>query len=121
MLNYLKFDNIINCASELEKIAKEKNIKKRKELIQQAKNCVIDAISEIALNCLKGNIPLQNCDFKKLKKYQNILRNISTVKPVLKRRHLIQQTGGFLQLLIPAALSLVTSIVGDIIRRKLIK
>jgi len=120
-LNYLKFNKILKCASELEKISKTKDNKTRRNLIHQAKNCVIDAISEIALNCLKGNIPLNKCDFKKLSKYQTILRILSKPSLISKRNQLIQQRGGFLQLLIPPALSLVASIVGDLIGRKIKK
>ncbi len=120
-LNYLKFNKILKCASELEKISKTKDNKTRRNLIHQAKNCVIDAISEIALNCLKGNIPLNKCDFKKLSKYQTILRILSKPSLISKRKQLIQQRGGFLQLLIPPALSLAASIVGDLIGRKIRK
>src|SRR6266700_1592541 len=116
-LNYIKFNKILKCASELEKISKTKDNKTRRNLIHQAKNCVIDAISEIALNCLKGNIPLNKCDFKKLSKYQTILRILSKPSLISKRKQLIQQRGGFLQLLIPPALSLAASIVGDLIGR----
>src|SRR5260370_20972766 len=121
ILKYLKFDKVLNCASELEKLANIKDIKKRKLLIKNAEECVIDAISEIALNCLNGKIPLRDCNFKSLSKYQFILRKISKIDSVNKRKKLISQTGGFLSLLIPPALSLISSVVGGYISKRLTK
>ena len=121
MLNYLKFDNVLKCAQELENLSKVKDITKRNNLIKKSEDCVIDAISEIALNCLNGNIPLHDCDFKSLSKYQAILRKISKLDSVKKRKYLISQKGGFLSLLIPPALSLITSVVGGYISKRLTK
>jgi hypothetical protein len=90
-------------------------------LILDAEKCVIDAISEIAKNCLAGNINLKRCDFQKLSKYQNILRQISKKSTVKRRKQILQQKGGFLSLLIPPALSLIASVVGDLIGSKLKK
>ena len=121
ILNYLKFDNVLKCAKELENLAKVKDFKNKKVLIKNAEDCVIDAISEIALNCLNGQIPLRDCDFKSLIKYQTVLRKISKIGPVNKRKRLISQTGGFLNLLIPPALSLIASVVGGYLSKRLTK
>src|SRR5882757_4500908 len=114
LLKFLKFSRVLNCAKDLDKISAVKNFKIRSKLISQSKACIIDAISEIAKNCLKGNIPLKSCDFKKLSTYKNLLRAISKKSSIQKRRKLISQKGGFLSLLIPPALSLIASIVGDL-------
>ena len=121
ILNYLKFDNVLKCAKELENLAKVKDFKNKKVLIKNAEDCVIDAISEIALNCLNGRIPLRDCDFKSLIKYQTVLRKISKIGPVNKRKRLISQTGGFLNLLIPPALSLIASVIGGYLSKRLTK
>jgi len=121
ILNYLKFDDVLKCAKELENLAKVKDFKNKKVLIKNAEDCVIDAISEIALNCLNGQIPLRDCDFKSLIKYQTVLRKISKIGPVNKRKRLISQTGGFLNLLIPPALSLIASVVGGYLSKRLTK
>jgi hypothetical protein len=120
-LKYLKFWNILRCKKELEKLATADSIKERKIILNKSKDCVINAISEIAKNCLYGNIPLKSCDFSKLSKYQNILRKISKISPVGKRKRLIIQKGGFLNLLIPAALSIVTTIASNYLKKKISK
>jgi hypothetical protein len=111
LLNYTKFNKVLKCSSELHKIHKEKNLGKRIHLIKIAENCVIDAISEIAKNCLLGNIPLSPVDFTNLKKYQQILRKISKSTPIKKRKQLIIQKGGFIETLIPAALALIAYLI----------
>lgn len=119
-LSTSKFKNILKCVKELDEISQTNNTKRRKKLIKEAKNCVIDSISEIAKNCLTGNVPLKNCDFKKLSKYKKVLRKLSQKSPNSRRRKLLQQTGGTLlpSLIIPA-LTFVASIIGDAIRKKL--
>ena len=114
LLKYLKFNKVLKCAIELDQLVNEKNPIERKKLLNKVKDCVIDAISEIAKNCLAGNIPLSEEDFNNLKKYQNILRLISKNTPVEKRRNLIVQKGGFIDYLIPAALCLITVLISEL-------
>jgi hypothetical protein len=121
LLKYLKFYNILKCKLELIKLSKSKNFKERQQLIRKTKDCVINSISELAKNCLYGKIPLKTCDFEKLSKYQNILRKLSSNSSLAKRKNLIIQKGGFLNLLIPAALSFITPIVSEYIKRKINK
>ena len=114
-----KLRNIVECVAELERLSKARG-KKRTKYIDEAKSCVINAISEIAKNCLCGNIPLETCDFAKLKRYQGVLRTISKKKiSVKKRKEQINQSGGFLPFLIPPALSLIAGLVGDQLRKRL--
>lgn len=120
-LNYLKFNSVLKCAKELSDIAEAENEKKRKILIKKARECVINAISEIAVNCLKGNFPLKNCDFNKLKKYKKQLIYLSKSSPINKRKKYLIQKGGFLNLLIPPALSFIGSLVYDLLRKKVRK
>ena|ERR1700712_2868692 len=109
----LDMKNVIECIPELEALAKVRG-KKREIFISKAKNCIINAVSELAKNCLHGNINLNECQFDKLKKYQNILRKINTKKTsIKKRRELMIQNGGFLPLLIPPALSVIAGLVGN--------
>jgi hypothetical protein len=87
-----------------------KSKKQRDKLIKKLKTSEINSISEISKNCLLGNIPLKDCEFNKLKKFSKFLRllakkNISQKK---KRRILIQK-GGFLNILIPPVLSLLSN------------
>ena len=113
---------INQCKEDLIKLSKVKSVKERNKLIKDIKNCVIDAISEISSNCLLGNIPLTNCNYKKLQKYKNTLRALSTKNiSRIKKRKLIQQKGGFLNILLPPVLTLLATAIGNIIDRRLHK
>ena len=116
-----KSNRIFDCAIELDLLAKSKTKRRRAELIKNARNCVIDSISEIALNCLKGNIPIKNCDFKKLKVQKKILRKLTEKSPVKNRRRLIIQKGGFLPILISTALGFLGTVAADYLKNKLEK
>lgn len=122
MSKNLKSNRVLSCAKELDAIKSAKTIKQRKNLIRKARDCVIDSISEIALNCLKGNIPLKSCDFNKLKKFRNFLRRISSGIPIQKRRKLIIQKGGqILPILISNALGYLGSLAFNYLKQKLTK
>ena len=70
-----KVKNILNCAEELHQLAKIRNEPKRREKLAEVRDCVINAISELADNCLRGNIPLKKGRFKKLSLFKKLLRN----------------------------------------------
>ena len=118
LLSYLKFNKVLKCAQELDNLVKERDPKERVNLIKEVKDCVIDAISEVAKNCLIGNIPLSKEDFSNLSKYQHILRLISRPSSIERRRKLIQRGSGFIDTLLPAALILITYIINKIIDGK---
>ena len=92
-------------------LAQSKTPKRRKLLADWATKQDIDAISEIALNTLKGNIKSTPQLYKKLRKNRNILRSLASKNcSICKKRKIIGQQGGFLPLLIPAALSALSGL-----------
>ena len=54
--------------------------KRRKVLLRQASKKELTALFEICLNIIKGNIPLNSTQFKKLKKHQRVIRILSDKK-----------------------------------------
>ncbi len=86
-------------------------LKLRKTLLGKLnKNC-IKAICECCINTLNGNIPLTTRQKKTLSKHKKTLRHLSNRKvPLVKKRQVILQKGGFLNVLIPAALSVLTTL-----------
>lgn len=114
-----KFQNILKCSAELDQLAKSRTTNQRRKLIENAEDCLINAISELANNCLSGNFPLNKCQFKKLSKYKNILRKLKKKTKLLTRRKLLIQNGGFLPFLIPPALSFIASLIAEVIAKKL--
>ena len=122
ILKYVKFSNIIDCLEELNNILKEKRIQNRKKLITSVNNCVIDAISEISLNCLKNKFPLEKTAYNKLFRHREALRKLSNKKLSNKiRRKILIQKGGFLPLLIEPALSFIGAIVVEYLSNQIKK
>ncbi len=93
------------CESELKILAKA-NVAQRRKILNNSKMCLIKAISEIVLNCLLGNIPMNECRRNKLKKYKTLLNKLAnrTTSLNFKKRLILQRGSGFLTILLPVAL-----------------
>lgn len=84
----------------------------RKQLLKKLPSRSVKAICECSLNVLKGNVPLSTSQKRALSKYKTTLRKIGAKKGSLfHKKKLIVQQGGFLNFLIPAALSVLTGII----------
>lgn len=92
---------------------------KRKDIIAHCSPDFLQALCEIALNLLKGNIPLSNCQYAKLKRQKKIIRLLADKKTSLKRKHraLKKQTGGFILPLLSAAVPLLGNLLGGILQK----
>lgn len=87
-----------------------KNLKRK--LLKKISSRSVKAICECVLNTLNGNIPLSRYQKNALKKYKGPLRKIGNKKGSLfTKKKLIIQHGGFLNILIPAALSVLTGLI----------
>ena len=78
---------------------------------------VYNALHEIAFNTIKGNYKLPNSHSKKLKAYKPLLQQFCMSKNkscAKKRKHLIEQSGGFLPILIPALATVLSSIISRV-------
>ena len=72
----------------------------------------VKAISECALNVLKGNAKLTDYQKGKLKKYKKEVRYLSVGKNIRQKKKVIIQKGsGFLPFLIGPALTLISSLL----------
>lgn len=89
--------------------------KLRKDLLEKLPTSSIKAICECCLNLLRGHIPLTNYQKNSLKKDKLILRRLADKKkPLYTKRKLIIQKGGFLNILLPAAITAITSLIHGI-------
>ena len=84
-------------------------------------NCDKDqlfSICECILNICNGNIKLDENNFNKLKKYNKIYKKVldKSIDFKTKKKYLVQK-GGFLQILIPAVISGIASIISAAISR----
>jgi hypothetical protein len=111
--------SVIKCLPTLQKLSKAKSRKKRKELLSKCNRCIYYAISEVARNTVKGNIPLSPKRKKQLSPYKNQLRRLARKSGVSlkERKTIINQRGGFLPGLLIPALSILANVAAD----KLIK
>lgn len=93
--------------------------RRRKDILKGCSADVLHSLAEIALNLLKGNIPLSPSQFQKLKRHKKLIRLLADRKTTVKRkRNALQQTGGFLLPLLSAAIPIVGELIGGLVRRR---
>ena len=88
------------------------NGKQRKDMITHANRGQMEAIGEVALNLLKGNIIVPTASFKRLKPHKTKLLYLTRKTPSLKqKKEVLNQKGGFL----PALAALVAPLAVDLL------
>jgi len=91
---------------------KDAKPKLRKAIISNCDKELIHAISECALNVLRGNVNLTDCQKKRLCKFKGRLRTVIDKRvPLSRKKRLINQHGGFLVPLFSAVLPTLASII----------
>jgi hypothetical protein len=113
----LQIIELENSLSKLKQFYSCSKKDQKKILKNKSDTKIIQFIKDIILNLLKGNIDLSEKEKSKLQKYKYTLRKILNTKPVCKSRQIIIQKGGFLSVLIPGALTLISSIL-EILNKK---
>lgn len=99
-----------NSESYLRLLAKS-NGKRRKVLLDQATREELKSLCEICLNILKGNLPLDNRNFKHLKRNRQTIKLLANSKvPIKIKRQALNQKGGFLGNIASIALPLLVSL-----------
>lgn len=84
----------------------------RRVIVNNASTDFIDSLCEIALNVLRGNIPLTDKQFALLKKKKKIIRLVADKKVKrTKKKKTLNQSGGFLLPLLGAAIPFIISLV----------
>ena len=86
---------------------------KRKQLIQKADKDLIKCLLDCSCNVLKGNIPLEEVEHKRLKRHQKTIRKLASKRVSLKsKKVLLMQKGGALpHLLLPILAAVASSIL----------
>ena len=87
------------------------NEKQQKDMITHANIGQMEAIGEVALNVLKGNIIAPTSSFKRLKPHKSKLLYLTRKKLSLKKKEVLNQKGGFL----PALAALVAPLAVDLL------
>jgi hypothetical protein len=107
--------NLRKCLRKLELIVSVRDIKLRQKLLEDVScnNAIFKAIKEILLNTVNSNVPLSKTQKNKLKKYEKIMRKLACCKYGNKgsKKKLVMQSGGFLPILIPSVIALLTGLL----------
>ena len=107
-----KMSAVVKRALPLLKVLVDASPKLKKAIIKHAPTELVTAISEIVLNMIKGVIKLTARQKKRLSRYKKELLALAKKKVSLgkKRKILVQKGGGgVVSILVPLALSLLSS------------
>ena len=92
--------------------------KLKNSIIKKGKKDLIQAINECVLNTLNGNIDLDPKDIKKLEKFKYSLRKLIKKKSIKLKKKILLQEGGFLQVLLPSAITFIGTLIEHLVNRK---
>jgi hypothetical protein len=88
------------------------NRKKWNSYINNADKPTLDTVSLSVQNFLKGNVPMKKSHLKGLKRYRGVLRKIAGKRTSLKKRkQFTVQSGGFLPLILSAAIPVISALI----------
>ena len=99
------------------KLLSDCNKKIRNHIIKKGDKDLILSINECVLNTLNGNVKLTFTEKEKLKKFKHTLRKLLKRKSILNKKKILIQEGGFLQVLLPSAISLISTIIEHLVNR----
>lgn len=87
----------------------------RAAFLRDADNKFVKCIQQCIFNTLKGNVPLESSEKKRLSKHKTTLRRLAEKRGNLKtKRELLVQRGGFLPYIIgPILGALLSRIIGE--------
>jgi hypothetical protein len=114
--------NVLAQQQLLQSIAKSKP-KYQKICINIGDKNLIKAICDICSNILARNIEISEVDRLKLKAYKKTIRELAQDSKISnhsidKKKLIINQKGGFLNILIPAVVTGIASLIGNFIENR---
>lgn len=106
------YERLTRCRDQLEQVAVA-SPRRRKRLLRTASPCLLEAIRTCVVNFLKGRVQLSRDRLKGLKRYVPALVAVTRPRSSGALRKRLQQSGGFLPLLMPAIVSLLGGLAGE--------
>ena len=86
----------------------------RKVILRKAPTDLILAICEIALNLLRGNIPLTAQQYRQLKRRKKTIKLFANKRTTVEsKRKAVNQSGGFLHPLLSVAVPFISSLIAS--------
>ena len=93
--------------------------RRRKLILRNATKVELEGLFEICLNLLRGKIPLNTDQYRKLKRERKAIEALSDRRVSLQqKKKIINQRGGFLGQLAIYALPLLTNIIANQISKR---
>ena len=92
----------------------------RRNLLEHASNKNIKALSELCLNLLRGNLPIDDKTKSKFKKHQRSIQLLARRRvPLKNKREIINQRGsaGFLLPLASLAVPMLANLTGHLVNK----
>lgn len=89
--------------------------KMRKAILISADKELITAICESIFNMLNSNLDINRETLTKLKPFKKTFRKLVSKSTLANKKKILIQKGGFLEFLVPAVISGISSIVSSII------
>lgn len=105
--------NLNKCLPLLSTFCSLKKKNDKQKLLKAFEQCVLRASQEIAINTLRGNVPLTDQQKQTLRRYKNALQSLSSQRTSKrqKKRVILQQGSGIFALLLPIIASAVASAI----------
>ena len=104
-----QYKTLISQKHLLSELAKPKS-PYRIAILKKAQPQLILAICESIYNIIEGRVPISTDQKEKLKKYKIILRKLVQKNKLKYKKKLLVQSGGFLSVILPTVLSLISSL-----------
>ena len=113
----------LEITKEFVNLLAKSSAKRRKVLLRNASNTQLKGLFEVCLNIIRGNLPLDAVQFRRMKRHRKTLETLVNRRiPIYKKREVINQKGGFVASLAKYALPLLTHVIatqiGKIGRRR---
>ncbi len=90
----------------------------KNNIIKKGKKDLILTINECVLNTLNGNVELGPREKDKLKRFKYSLRKLLKKKSVKLKKKVLLQEGGFLQVLLPSAITLIGTLIEHLVNKQ---
>jgi hypothetical protein len=108
--SFNKFDKF-NKQEDILKLLSKNYEKINKNLWSTADKELVETLCDFFHNLLKGKIQISPEDLEKIKSFIQPIRKLISKSSLKNKRKILVQQGGFLQYLIPAALTTITSLI----------
>lgn len=109
-------NDLRHCLSRLDVAARTKDVRRRKTLLRELAHDakITDTLRTLAQNTINMRIPLEKHHKVKLLRHNAVIKGLAKNRiSKTKYRLLVEQSGGFLQTLIPIAIELVSDLLEE--------